>query len=98
MPEVINGLWLCSWEETKMLVPMLPNPFVVNCTKDIGYLTKNTIRVPVDDNQIDVSLLTGYIFEVCKIINDHLLAGYPVVVHCSPFRFHEMKYFQHFIF
>ena len=82
MSEIINNLWLSSWEDTKKLVPLLNNPLVINCTKDLGYLTKSTIRIPIDDNQSDIENLNKNIFWICKIINDTLIAGGEVVVHC----------------
>ena len=82
MSEITNNLWLSSWEDAKKLVPLLNNPLVINCTKDLGYLTKSTIRIPIDDNQSEIENLNNYIFWICKIINDTLIAGGEVVVHC----------------
>ena len=81
MVEIVTGLWLCSWKDAKRVNKELDDPFVINCTKELGYLTKNTLRIPIDDNQFDVPALTSCIFDVCGVIEEKLSLGYPVIVH-----------------
>ena len=79
---VTNNLWLCSWEEAKSLVTNLDNPLVINCTKDLPFITENTIRIPIDDTPDNNDILKACIFKICKKINDYIITGSPVVVHC----------------
>jgi protein-tyrosine phosphatase len=82
MSEIIPNLWLCSWEDAKKAGKIFIDPFVVNCTKDLGYITNNTVRIPIEDDQFDVRLLNNCIFQICKLINDNLKIGNQVVIHC----------------
>ena len=67
MSEIIPNLWLCSWEDAKKIEKLFIDPFVVNCTKELGYITNNTVRIPIDDDPFDVRLLNNCIFQICKI-------------------------------
>ena len=82
MSRVINNLWLCSWEEAKSLVPNLKDPLVFNCTKDLPFITENTIRVPIHDNPDETTYLNKNIFKICRKIYEYISSGLPVVVHC----------------
>ena len=66
MSEIINGLWLCSWEEAKTIIPILKLPLVINCTKSFDFITENTIRIPIDDDPNYIPFLNSKIFGICK--------------------------------
>jgi len=82
MSRIAHNLWLCSWEEAKSFVPALNNPLVINCTKDLPFITENTIRIPIDDTPDDSKILNNHIFKICRKMYDYLASGSPVVVHC----------------
>ena len=83
MTEIIKGLYLCSWEDAKRIVPTLRNLLVINCTKDLDNLIDNVYRINIDDRQNpeDTLELNNVINEVVDLIDNHLKTG-NVVVHC----------------
>jgi hypothetical protein len=64
MTQIINNLWLCSWREANELFPT--NPLVITPTKDLPFLTENTIRIPLDDLPKDSQVLNKHIKYVKK--------------------------------
>lgn len=84
MTEIINNLYLCSWDEAKQLVPTFSVVLVVNCTKDLETLGVKTIRIPVDDHgEIDDTIaMNNHIDNAIEFINATLQQGITVVVHC----------------
>jgi protein-tyrosine phosphatase len=83
MVEIIKNLYLCSWSDAQDLAPTLDNLLIVNCTRDLRELTRNTYRVAIDDHHKheDTLKLNENIIEVTEKIHNHLASG-PVIVHC----------------
>ena len=50
--EILSGLWLGNILDAKNLEFINSIDIVINCSKDIPFLSKDTknIRVPIDDN------------------------------------------------
>lgn len=82
MPEIIKNLWLCSWSEAQDTC--LNDVLVINCTNDLKNISKNSIRIPIDDHlkEKDTLKLNEVIFDVLKKIDNHLKSNLPVIVHC----------------
>lgn len=83
MAQIIKGLYLCSWSDAQDLAPTFDNLLIINCTKDLNNLTKNTYRLAINDHRKheDTLKLNEEIEEVTQKIDNHLKLG-PVIVHC----------------
>jgi len=79
---VSNNLWIASWEDAKKLIPNLNNPLVFNCTRDLPFVSENTIRIPIDDTPTHSEYLNKVIFKICRKMYEYISSGSPVVVHC----------------
>jgi len=84
MTEIIPNLYLLSWSETQDKFKELPNAYIVNCTKNLPFLTDNSIRIEVDDdgNKENIDNMFMYYISVIDIIDEKLKANTPVFVHC----------------
>ena len=76
-------MYLCSWSDAQDLAPTFDNLLIINCTKDLNNLTKNTYRLAINDHRKveDTLKLNEEIEEVTQKIHNHLASG-PVIVHC----------------
>lgn len=83
MSNIIDNLWLCSWEEVKKMTKLNTNcTLVVNCTVDLPSIIENTINIPINDDQSNASKLNKYIFNACSKIHTQLENNLPVICHC----------------
>lgn len=57
---------------------------VVNCTRNLPYKIPNVARyrVPVDDTPADARIMADHLAEAVASIDEHLLDGQGVLVHC----------------
>lgn len=81
MHEIVPNLYLSCFHSVQI---SNPSTFVVNCTKNLNILSKNNLRIAVDDDCskecIDdmIKALPGAV----ENIHYHLQMGIPVIVHC----------------
>jgi protein-tyrosine phosphatase len=74
-----NNIFLGSYNDINSL--MLNNVFYINCTKDFPSISKNSIRIPIDDNGEDT--LIEYFENICKLIDIHLMWNRNIAIYCE---------------
>jgi len=84
MSLILPNLYLLSWSETQDKFKEHPNAFIVNCTKNLPFITESSIRIEVDDdgNKENINDMFIYYISVVDIIDEKLKQGIPVFVHC----------------
>ena len=84
MTEILPNLFLLSWTETQNKIIELPNAFIINCTKNLPFLTNNSIRIEVDDdgNKENIDKMFLAYPSIVEIIQEKLSNNIPILVHC----------------
>jgi rhodanese-related sulfurtransferase len=87
MTEIIQKLLLASYSQAKEMLSAYPinNVYTVNCTKNLDMITKNGIRLPVNDDLSEKSLNIMYTHfdSVIQYIDNLLKRNKIVIVHCQ---------------
>jgi dual specificity MAP kinase phosphatase len=80
MYEIIPNLYLASYHS----IELLPNTFIVNCTKNLDMLNDDNIRIDVDDDMNDDSINKMYntLNNIVDIIDEQIINNKNVIVHC----------------
>ena len=82
MYEILPRLFLSNYPDARAKTP--PRAFVVNCTKDLPFVSDYGVRIPVDDDLSDEAMhgLVQSLPSVLQSIDGVLSTGGKVVVHC----------------
>jgi len=84
--EIISGLWLGNIQDSKNREFISRMDVIVNCTKDLPFLSKQTknIRLPINDNleKIEVKNLYTFLPKIVPFIHDCLQKNLNILVHC----------------
>lgn len=84
--EILSGLWLGNIVDAKNKEFINSLDMVINCSKDIPFLSKNTknIRIPVDDNleEKEIKNLFKFLPKVTSYIHSALNNNKNILVHC----------------
>lgn len=80
MYEIIPNLYLSSYHS----IVLLPNTFIVNCTKNLDMINDDNIRIDVDDDMNDNSINNMYLVLdiIVNIIDEKIKDNKNVIVHC----------------
>jgi protein-tyrosine phosphatase len=80
MYEIKKNLYLSSYHS----IELLPNTFIVNCTKNLDMLNNDNIRIYVDDDMNDNSINDMYLSfnNIVNIIDEKIKDNKNVIVHC----------------
>lgn len=83
MSLIVPGLFLSCFRQAETLVDS--DTFVVNCTSDLPMLSKNGLRIDVEDNgrPDETRRMIGLLPKAILHIHEQLTAGNKVVVHCT---------------
>ena len=84
--EILSGLWLGNILDSKNKEFISSLNVVINCSKDIPFLSKNTknIRIPIDDNleEKEIKNLSNFLPKITKYIHSCLNNNKNILVHC----------------
>jgi len=84
--EILSGLWLGNILDAKNKEFISSLDIVVNCSKDIPFLSKNTknIRIPIDDNldKQEIKNLLKFLPKITSFIHTSLTNNKNILVHC----------------
>lgn len=84
--EILSGLWLGNILDAKNLEFINSIDIVINCSKDIPFLSKDTknIRVPIDDNldEKEIKNLLKFLPKITSFIYSSLRNNKTILVHC----------------
>tara|TARA_B110000208_G_C11757920_1_gene425839 strand:- start:786 stop:1238 length:453 start_codon:yes stop_codon:yes gene_type:complete len=84
--EIIPGLWLGNIEDSKIKEFINAIDIVINCSKDIPFLTNETknIRIPIEDNleKKEIQNLFTSLPKVTSYIHAGLRNNCQIFVHC----------------
>lgn len=84
--EILSGLWLGNISDAKNLEFINSLDIVINCSKDIPFLSKTTknIRIPIDDNleEKEIKNLSKFLPKITSFIHSSLKNNKNILVHC----------------
>jgi protein-tyrosine phosphatase len=82
MYEIVPGLYLSNYPDAVKKTP--PRTFVVNCSKDLPFVSDYGVRIPIDDDLSDEAMhgLLSSLPSVLESIDGVLRNNGRVVVHC----------------
>jgi len=82
MYEIVPGLYLSNYPDAVKKTP--PRTFVVNCSKDLPFVSDYGVRIPIDDDLSDEAIhgLLSSLPSVLESIDCVLRNNGRVVVHC----------------
>jgi len=82
MYEIVPGLYLSNYPDAVKETP--PRAFVVNCSKDLPFVSDYGVRIPIDDDLSDEAMhgLLCSLPSVLESIDGVLKNNGRVVVHC----------------
>jgi rhodanese-related sulfurtransferase len=82
MHEILDGLYLASFNEVQRRGPEARDYFIVNCSRDLPMRSPNGIRLPIDDAPAENERMLNFFPGVTRLIRERLRSGDEVIVHC----------------
>jgi hypothetical protein len=82
MYEILDGLYLASFNDVERRGREARDYFIVNCSRDLPMRSPNGIRLPIDDAPGENERMLNFFPGATQVIRRHLLAGDEVIVHC----------------
>ncbi len=82
MHEIIDGLYLASFNQVRQRGAEAREYFIVNCSRDLPMLSPRGVRLPIDDAPDENERMLGFFPRVTRAIRRRLLEGDEVIVHC----------------
>jgi hypothetical protein len=82
MYEILDGLYLASFNDVERRGREARNYFIVNCSRDLPMLSANGVRLAIDDAPDENERMLKFFPGATRLIRERLAAGDEVIVHC----------------
>lgn len=82
MYEIIDGLYLASFNDVKQRGSEARDYYIVNCSRDLPMLSPRGVRLAINDAPDENERMLGFFPGATQLIRRKLIAGDEVIVHC----------------
>lgn len=82
MYEIVDGLYLASFNDVKQRGTEARDYFIINCSRDLPMLSPRGVRLPIDDAPNENGRMLDFFPRVTQLIRRKLNEGEEVIVHC----------------
>jgi len=82
MYEILDGLYLASFNDVERRGREARDYFIVNCSRDLPMRSPNGVRLAIDDAPEENPRMLRFFPGVTRLIHERRLAGDEVIVHC----------------
>jgi hypothetical protein len=82
MYEILDGLYLASFNDVERRGREARNYFIVNCSRDLPMRSANGVRLAINDAPDENARMLRFFPGVTRLIRERLNAGDEVIVHC----------------
>jgi rhodanese-related sulfurtransferase len=82
MYEILDGLYLASFNDVARRGSEAGDYFIVNCSRDLPMLSSQGVRLAIDDAPDENDRMLGFFPRATRLIRERLREGDEVIVHC----------------
>jgi hypothetical protein len=82
MYEILDGLYLASFNDVERRGREARDYFIVNCSRDLPMRSPDGVRLAIDDAPDENSRMLNFFPGVTRLIRERLWSGDEVIVHC----------------
>jgi len=82
MYEILDGLYLASFNDVERRGREARDYFIVNCSRDLPMRSPDGVRLAIDDAPDENSRMLSFFPGVTHLIRERLRSGDEVIVHC----------------